>query len=269
MGDTGHGPEDHRRHVRGPRRRRRCVLGKDPRKSTARWRTPHGTSRRTLSRRSPPTAARSGAYAIGVAHPFSCSSRRLDGEAVVTASRSSSASTSTCVGSDPVADLDLPAADLPEDAAYGHFGRDDHDFTWERTTAAALRDAAGLLPRHRPRAQHLMARCWCSSRSTSGCRCGRRLAAVRLVRAMLRSRQRRAMCAHGFVMSTTTTCARRCRMTRSARPYLRRLPCSSTGGSRLHSLGWSATTRGAGPPLQEAEQRDSARTRAVPADPAI
>src|ERR1700704_2312386 len=30
-------------------------------------------------------------------------------------------------------------------AAYGHFGRDDHDFTWERTDkAAALADAAGL-----------------------------------------------------------------------------------------------------------------------------
>jgi len=30
-------------------------------------------------------------------------------------------------------------------AAYGHFGRDDHDFTWERTEkAAALRSAAGL-----------------------------------------------------------------------------------------------------------------------------
>jgi len=30
-------------------------------------------------------------------------------------------------------------------AAYGHFGRDDHDFTWERTDkAAALAAAAGL-----------------------------------------------------------------------------------------------------------------------------
>src|SRR5256886_14291635 len=30
-------------------------------------------------------------------------------------------------------------------AAYGHFGRDDHDFTWERVDKAAqLRDAAGL-----------------------------------------------------------------------------------------------------------------------------
>jgi len=32
-------------------------------------------------------------------------------------------------------------------AAYGHFGREDHDFTWERTDkAAALRAAAGLDP---------------------------------------------------------------------------------------------------------------------------
>jgi S-adenosylmethionine synthetase len=30
-------------------------------------------------------------------------------------------------------------------AAYGHFGRDDHDFTWERIDKAqALHDAAGL-----------------------------------------------------------------------------------------------------------------------------
>jgi S-adenosylmethionine synthetase len=30
-------------------------------------------------------------------------------------------------------------------AAYGHFGREDHDFTWERTDKAALlREAAGL-----------------------------------------------------------------------------------------------------------------------------
>jgi S-adenosylmethionine synthetase len=30
-------------------------------------------------------------------------------------------------------------------AAYGHFGREDHDFTWERTDRAdALREAAGI-----------------------------------------------------------------------------------------------------------------------------
>ncbi|MBV8947704.1 MAG: methionine adenosyltransferase domain-containing protein, partial [Solirubrobacterales bacterium] len=32
-------------------------------------------------------------------------------------------------------------------AAYGHFGREDHDFTWERTDKAeALRTAAGIGP---------------------------------------------------------------------------------------------------------------------------
>jgi S-adenosylmethionine synthetase len=32
-------------------------------------------------------------------------------------------------------------------AAYGHFGREDEDFTWERTDkAAALAEAAGLEP---------------------------------------------------------------------------------------------------------------------------
>jgi S-adenosylmethionine synthetase len=38
-------------------------------------------------------------------------------------------------------------------AAYGHFGRDDHDFTWERTDKAELlRDAAGLGERESARA---------------------------------------------------------------------------------------------------------------------
>jgi S-adenosylmethionine synthetase len=33
-------------------------------------------------------------------------------------------------------------------AAYGHFGREDHDFTWEKTDkAGALRAAAGLSER--------------------------------------------------------------------------------------------------------------------------
>jgi S-adenosylmethionine synthetase len=42
-------------------------------------------------------------------------------------------------------DLDLRRPIYAKTAAYGHFGRDDHDFTWERTDkAAALRDAAGL-----------------------------------------------------------------------------------------------------------------------------
>jgi S-adenosylmethionine synthetase len=42
-------------------------------------------------------------------------------------------------------DLDLRRPIYQKTAAYGHFGRDDHDFTWERTDkAAALRAAAGL-----------------------------------------------------------------------------------------------------------------------------
>jgi S-adenosylmethionine synthetase len=42
-------------------------------------------------------------------------------------------------------DLDLHRPIYQKTAAYGHFGRDDHDFTWERTDRAdSLRDAAGL-----------------------------------------------------------------------------------------------------------------------------
>ena len=41
--------------------------------------------------------------------------------------------------------LDLRRPIYRNTAAYGHFGREDHDFTWERTDkAAALREAAGL-----------------------------------------------------------------------------------------------------------------------------
>jgi S-adenosylmethionine synthetase len=42
-------------------------------------------------------------------------------------------------------DLDLHRPIYQKTAAYGHFGREDHDFTWERTDRAdALREAAGL-----------------------------------------------------------------------------------------------------------------------------
>jgi S-adenosylmethionine synthetase len=42
-------------------------------------------------------------------------------------------------------DLDLRRPIYSKTAAYGHFGRDDHDFTWERTDKAdALRSAAGI-----------------------------------------------------------------------------------------------------------------------------
>jgi S-adenosylmethionine synthetase len=42
-------------------------------------------------------------------------------------------------------DLDLMRPIYAKTAAYGHFGRDDHDFTWERTDKAeALREAGGI-----------------------------------------------------------------------------------------------------------------------------
>ena len=42
-------------------------------------------------------------------------------------------------------DLDLWRPIYAQTAAYGHFGREEHDFTWERTDRAdALREAAGL-----------------------------------------------------------------------------------------------------------------------------
>jgi S-adenosylmethionine synthetase len=42
-------------------------------------------------------------------------------------------------------DLDLRRPIYAKTAAYGHFGRDDHDFSWERVDkAATLREAAGL-----------------------------------------------------------------------------------------------------------------------------
>jgi S-adenosylmethionine synthetase len=44
-------------------------------------------------------------------------------------------------------DLNLHRPIYQKTAAYGHFGREDHDFTWERTDKAQrLRDAAGLSP---------------------------------------------------------------------------------------------------------------------------
>ena len=49
-----------------------------------------------------------------------------------------------------IRDLDLRRPIYAKTAAYGHFGRDDHDFTWERTDKAdVLREAAGLVRRRR------------------------------------------------------------------------------------------------------------------------
>jgi S-adenosylmethionine synthetase len=86
------------------------------------------------------------AYAIGVAHPVSLMVQTF-GTGVL-----SDAEISRLVAAEfdlrPGAFrryLDLHRPIFQKTAAYGHFGRDDADFTWEKTDRAdALRDAAGL-----------------------------------------------------------------------------------------------------------------------------
>src|SRR5437588_7037111 len=88
------------------------------------------------------------AYAIGVAKPVSVAARTFGTEAEgITADR-----IEELVGEHfdlrPAAilrDLELNRPIYAKTAAYGHFGRDDHDFSWERTDKAdALRAAAGV-----------------------------------------------------------------------------------------------------------------------------
>jgi S-adenosylmethionine synthetase len=86
------------------------------------------------------------AYAIGVARPVSVAVRTFETEKIPVAR------IEELVGEHfdlrPAAilrDLDLRRPIYAKTAAYGHFGRDDHDFTWERTDkAAALKAAAGV-----------------------------------------------------------------------------------------------------------------------------
>ena len=88
------------------------------------------------------------AYAIGVAHPVSVMVETFGTERrAARAGRSPRPSTrsSTCAPGAFREELNLHRPIYQKTAAYGHFGRDDHDFTWERTDKAdALRAAAGL-----------------------------------------------------------------------------------------------------------------------------
>jgi S-adenosylmethionine synthetase len=87
------------------------------------------------------------AYAIGVAHPLSVLVETFGSEAIPVPQ------IEALVGEHfdlrPAAilrDLDLRRPIYAKTAAYGHFGREDGDFTWERTDRAdALREAAGLV----------------------------------------------------------------------------------------------------------------------------
>ncbi|HYY03592.1 MAG TPA: methionine adenosyltransferase [Gaiellaceae bacterium] len=86
------------------------------------------------------------AYAIGVAHPVSVAVRTFNTERVpVDRIEELVREHFDLRPAAILRDLDLQRPIYAKTAAYGHFGRDDHDFTWERTDKAeALRMAAGL-----------------------------------------------------------------------------------------------------------------------------
>ena len=85
------------------------------------------------------------AYAIGVAHPVSVMVETFGTEKIPTGeiARLVSENFDLRPGSFRK-ELDLHRPIYQKTAAYGHFGREDPDFTWERTDRAdALKDAAG------------------------------------------------------------------------------------------------------------------------------
>jgi S-adenosylmethionine synthetase len=88
------------------------------------------------------------AYAIGVAHPLSVNVDCFGTEAEGLTQDRIEQLVREHFDLRPAAilrDLDLLRPIYQKTAAYGHFGRDDRDFTWERTDKAdALRQAAGL-----------------------------------------------------------------------------------------------------------------------------
>jgi S-adenosylmethionine synthetase len=88
------------------------------------------------------------AYAIGVAHPMSIEVECFGTEAPGMSAARIESLVREHFDLRPAAiirDLDLKRPIYAKTAAYGHFGRDDHDFTWERVDKAdPLRAAAGL-----------------------------------------------------------------------------------------------------------------------------
>jgi S-adenosylmethionine synthetase len=88
------------------------------------------------------------AYAIGVAHPLSVLVETFGTEAEGLSPERIEELVGEHFDLRPAAilrDLDLRRPIYRKTAAYGHFGRDDKDFTWERTDRAdALRAAAGI-----------------------------------------------------------------------------------------------------------------------------
>ena len=143
-----HRPQDHRRHLRrrGPPRRRR-LLGQGPVQGR-----PLSRLRRPLGGQAPGRRRRSQAgevqvaYAIGVARPVSLlvdtfGTETVDPARIVGA-------VAEVFDLRPAAilrDLDLRRPIYKKTAAYGHFGRNDKELTWEQTTRVDdLKSALGL-----------------------------------------------------------------------------------------------------------------------------
>src|SRR5213595_3689900 len=86
------------------------------------------------------------AYAIGVAHPVSIAVRTFGTEQIPVARIEDLVREHFDLRPGAIIrDLDLRRPIFSKTAAYGHFGRDDRDFTWERLDKAeALRQAAGV-----------------------------------------------------------------------------------------------------------------------------
>ncbi|HEY8866661.1 MAG TPA: methionine adenosyltransferase [Solirubrobacteraceae bacterium] len=86
------------------------------------------------------------AYAIGVAHPVSVMVETFGTEKIGRAQIAKLVDEHFDLRPGAFREeLKLHRPIFQKTAAYGHFGRDDHDFTWEKTDkAAALRRAAGL-----------------------------------------------------------------------------------------------------------------------------
>jgi S-adenosylmethionine synthetase len=87
------------------------------------------------------------AYAIGVAHPVSIEVEGFGTERIPLPRLEELVREHFDLRPGAIIrDLDLMRPIYAKTAAYGHFGRPDHDFTWERTDKAeALRAAAGLV----------------------------------------------------------------------------------------------------------------------------
>ena len=86
------------------------------------------------------------AYAIGVAHPVSISVECFGTERIPTPRIEDLVREHFDLRPGAILqDLDLRRPIYSKTAAYGHFGRAEHEFTWERTDKAdALRQAAGV-----------------------------------------------------------------------------------------------------------------------------